>query len=97
NERALNLLNETMHDLSSRLALQDLLRTIVSRARSLVGSNLAWLTQFDEEQMVLRTVQGEGNVSAATWETQADAGYGAVSLIAASKSFFDTQDYLGDK
>ena len=86
-----------MHDLSSTLALQDLLRKIVSRARSLVGANLAWLTQLDEEQNVLRTVQGEGHISPANWDMKANVGYGLVSLIAVSKSFFDTQDYLGDQ
>lgn len=97
NERALNLLADTTRDLSSTLGLQDLLRTIVSRARSLVGANLAWLTQLDEEQGQLRTVQGEGHISPATWAMKASVGYGAVSLIADSLSFFDTQDYLGDQ
>jgi len=97
NERALNLLNEITRDLSSTLALQDLLRTIVSRARGLVGANLAWLTQLDEDRRVLRTVQAEGNISSATWEMKASVGYGAVSLIASSNSFFDTQDYLNDQ
>ena len=97
NERALNLLNETTHDLSNTLASQDLLRTIVTRARNLVGANLAWLSQFDEEQSVLQTVECEGHISSATWEMKANVGYGAVSLIVSSKSFFDTQDYLGDQ
>ena len=87
NERALNLLNDTMHDLSSTLALQDLLRTIVSRARSLVGANLAWLTQLDEQQGVLRTVQAEGNIFPATWDMKANVGYAAVSLIASFRRF----------
>lgn len=43
-ERGLSLLIDTTHDLSSTLVLRDLLRTIVSRARSLVGANIAWLT-----------------------------------------------------
>ena len=97
NERALNMLNDTVHDLSSTFALQDLLQTIVHRARSLVGANLAWLTQFDEKQSVLRTVQAEGHISPTTWDMKADVGYGAVSLIASSRSFFDTQDYLADQ
>ena len=97
NERALNLLSETTHDLSSTLASPDLLRTIVKRARNLVGADLAWLSQLDEEQSVLQTVECEGNIAPATWEMKANVGYGAVSLIASSKSFFDTQDYLGDQ
>ena len=96
-ERGLSLLIDTTHDLSSTLALQELLRTIVSRARGLVGANLAWLTLLNEEHSMLRTVTTEGHISPATSEMTARVGYGAVSLIVSSKSFFDTQDYLGDQ
>ncbi len=96
-ERGLSLLIDTTHDLSNTLALQDLLRTIVSRARSLVGANVAWLTLLDEEHGILRTVTAEGHIYPATSEMTARVGYGAVSLTISSKSFFDTQDYLGDQ
>lgn len=96
-ERGINLLIDTTHDLSSTLALQDLLRTIVTRARSLVGANLAWLTLLDEDRGVLRTVTAEGHLSPVTSAMSTRVGYGAVSLIVNSKSFFDTQDYLGDR
>ena len=96
-ERGLNLLNETTHDLASTLALQDLLRTIVSRARSLVGANVAYLTRLNEDHSIMRTVAAEGLISPATWELSANIGVGAVSLIVSSMSFFDTQDYLGDQ
>jgi hypothetical protein len=96
-ERGLNLLNETTHDLASTLALQDLLRTIVSRARSLVGANIAYLTRLNEDHTIMRTVAAEGLISPATWELSANVGVGAVSLIVSSKSFFDTQGYLGDQ
>jgi hypothetical protein len=96
-ERGLNLLNETTHDLASTLSLQDLLRTIVSRARSLVGANVAYLTRLNEDHTVMRTVATEGMISPATWELIANVGVGAVSLVVSSKSFFDTQDYLGDQ
>ena len=95
-ERGINLLIDTTHDLSSTLALQDLLRTIVTRARSLVGANIAWLTLLDEDHGILRTVTAEGHLSPATSAMSTQVGYGAVSLILSSKSFFDTQDYLGD-
>jgi hypothetical protein len=95
-ERGLSLLNETTHDLSSTLTLQDLLRTIVSRARSLVGANVAYLTQINEDHSVMRSVATEGFMSPATWEYSSSVGVGAVSLIANTKSVFDTQDYLGD-
>jgi hypothetical protein len=96
-ERGINLLIDTTHDLSSTLALQDLLRTIVTRARSLVGANIAWLTLLDAEHGILQTVTAEGHLSPATSAMSTQVGYGAVSLIVSSKSFFDTQDYLGDQ
>ena len=95
-ERGLSLLIETTHDLSSTLALHDLLKTIVRRARSLVGANIAWVTILDDESGIFRTVTAEGNLAPATAEMTSRVEFGAVSLIMNSKSFFDTQDYLGD-
>ncbi len=96
-ERSLNLLIDTAGDLSSTLSLQELLRKIVSRARGLVGANVAWLTLVDSNGDILPTVTAEGHVSPATSEMSARLGEGAVSLIVSSKTFFDTQDYLGDQ
>lgn len=96
-EKGLSLLIDTAHDLSSRLELQDLLRTIVTRARSLVGANIAWVTVFDDESGLFRTVTAEGYLSPATAAMKSHIDYGAVSLIMKSKSFFATQDYLGDR
>ena len=96
-ERGLTLLIETTHDLSSTLTVDELLRTIVRRARSLVGANIAWVTILDDESGIFRTVTAEGNLSPATAEMTSRAEYGAVSLIMNSKSFFDTQNYLQDK
>jgi hypothetical protein len=95
-ERGLSLLIETTHDLSSTLALHDLLKTIVRRARSLVGANIAWVTILDDESGLFRTVTAEGNLAPATAEMTSRVEFGAVSLIMNSKSFFDTQDYLND-
>jgi hypothetical protein len=96
-ERSLNLLIDTARDLSSTLSLQDLLHTIVSRARGLVSANVAWLTLIDESGNRLRTVTAEGNVTPATSEMSARVGDGAVSLIVSSRTFFDTQNYHGDQ
>jgi hypothetical protein len=96
-ERGLGLLIDTTHDLSNTLALQDLLRTVVSRARSLVGANVAYLTMLDEDHRILRTVTAEGHINPATSEMKTRVGYGAVSLTINSKTFFDTQDYLHDQ
>ncbi len=96
-ERGLGLLIDTTHDLSNTLALQDLLRTIVSRARSLVGANVAYLTMLDEDHRILRTVTAEGHLNPATSEMKTRIGFGAVSLTINSKTFFETQDYLNDQ
>ncbi|WP_374385102.1 helix-turn-helix domain-containing protein [Dongia sp.] len=96
-ERGLNLLIETTHDLSSTLTVQDLLQTIVTRARSLVGANIAWVTIQDEESGLFRTVTAEGHLSPTTALMTSRVEYGAVSLILKSKSFFETQDYLHDQ
>lgn len=96
-ERGLNLLIETTHDLSSTLSLQDLLRTIVARARSLVAANITWLTMLDAEDSIFRMVAAEGHLSPGTAEMSSHFEYGAVGLIMRTKSFFDTQDYLADQ
>lgn len=95
-EKGLSLLIDTTHDLTSRLELPDLFRTIVTRARSLVGANIAWVTVRDDESGVFRTVTAEGYLSPATAGMRAHSDYGVVGLIMKSKSYFATQDYLGD-
>jgi len=97
NERGLTLLIDTIHDLSSTLSLQDLLRTIVTRVRNLVGAAVAWVTILDNEKEIFRTVTAEGNLSPATAKLTSRIDHGAVSLIMNSKSYFETQDYLNDR
>ena len=65
-ERALNFLIDTTHDLSSTLSLQDLLQTIVVRARNLVGADVAWVTVLDAESGIFRVVTADGHLSPAT-------------------------------
>ncbi|MEC9199091.1 MAG: GAF domain-containing protein [Pseudomonadota bacterium] len=96
-ERGLTLLNETAHDLSSTLSLKELLGKIVTRARSLVGSHVAWLTMLDEEDGLFRNYATEGNLSPGTAEMKADIRHGVVGKIMETKSFFTTSDYLNDK
>jgi GAF domain-containing protein len=95
-EKGLSLLIDTTHDLSGRLELPDLFGTIVARARILVGANLAWVTVLDEDSGMFRTVTAEGYLSPSLAGMRAHIDYGAVSLIMKSKSYFSTQDYLGD-
>lgn len=96
-EQALNLLIETTHDLSRTLSLTELLRTIVSRARKLVGANIAWVTILDEPTRTFRNVATEGNLTPGTAEMITPIDRGAVSVVMAQKTFFATQDYLSDQ
>ena len=95
-EKALNLLIDTTHDLSSTLELPELLRLIVTRARNLAGAHLAWVTVLEKESGLFRTLNAEGYLSPGTATMHTRPDQGAVSLIMKSKSFFETQDYLGD-
>ena len=95
-EKALSLLIDTTHDLSNTLEPQQLLHTIVARARSLVGANLAWVTVLDSDTDVFRTMMAEGYLSPATAGMKSYHDYGAVGLIMKTRAFFDTQDYLND-
>ena len=95
-ERGLNVLIDTTHDLSSTLSLQDLLRTIVVRARNLVGADVAWVTVLDAEREIFRVVTADGHLSPETGLMTSRIDRGAVSLVMNSKSFFETPDYLGD-
>jgi hypothetical protein len=96
-ERGLNVLIDTTHDLSSTLTLQDLLRTIVVRARNLVGADVAWVTVLDNETGIFRVVTADGHLSPATAAMTSRIDHGAVSLVMNSKSFFETLDYLSDQ
>ncbi|MDE4172517.1 GAF domain-containing protein [Phaeobacter sp. PT47_59] len=96
-ERGLTLLIETAHDLSSTLSLKELLGKIVTRARNLVGSHVAWLTMLDEDEGLFRNYATEGNLTPGTAEMKADIRHGVVGQIMETKSFFTTSDYLNDK
>src|SRR5947208_2976459 len=49
-ERGMLAVIESAQDLSSRLDLTSLLSAIVSRARNLLGSDVAWLSTYDAER-----------------------------------------------
>ncbi|WP_198598356.1 helix-turn-helix domain-containing protein [Mangrovicella endophytica] len=95
-DRGLNLLIETAHDLTSTLSLQDLLRKIVSRARSLVSADIAWLTIRDEQAGIFRNLAAEGHLSPGTAMMTSQFDRGAVSVIMNTKTFFTTSHYLSD-
>lgn len=95
-EQALNLLIETAHDLSGTLSLQELMGKIVTRARQLVGANIAWVTTLDESKMLFSNLATEGHLSPGTARMTAGTNSGVVSLVMKTKTFFATRDYLSD-
>jgi DNA-binding PucR family transcriptional regulator len=96
-ERGLNFLIETTHDLSSTLTLNDLLRTVVVRARNLAAADVAWVTIHDGESGLFRVVTADGHLSLDTAAMTSRVDHGAVSLVMTTKSYFETQDYLSDQ
>lgn len=95
-EQALNLLIETAHDLSRTLSLQELMGKIVTRARQLVGANIAWVTTLDEGTQLFSNLATEGHLSPGTARMTARTNRGVVSVVMQTKTFFATRDYLGD-
>lgn len=95
-EQALNLLIETAHDLSRTLSLDELMGKIVTRARQLVGANIAWVTTLDEEAQLFSNLATEGHLSPGTAQMIARPDQGVVSVVMETKTFFATREYLGD-
>jgi hypothetical protein len=96
-EHGLSFLIDTTQELSSQLTLQDLLRTVVVRARGLVGADVAWATVLDNERGLFRVATADGNLSPDTAEMTSRVDHGAVSLVMSSRSYFETEDYLSDQ
>ena len=65
-ERGMLAVIESAQDLSSRLDLTSLLSAIVSRARNLLGSDLAWLSTYDAERGEFRVLVADGALSPTT-------------------------------
>jgi sugar diacid utilization regulator len=95
-ERGMLAVIESAQDLSSRLNLQELLSTIVSRARNLLGADLAWLTVYDPEREGFHVLVADGAMVQMT-EGMVARHRGAVSLVMTTRQPFMTPDYLQDR
>jgi sugar diacid utilization regulator len=96
-ERGLLAVIESAQDLSSRLDLQGLLKAIVSRARNLLGSDVAWLSIYDEQAEEFRVLVADGALSRKTSDMVARRDRGVVSIVMATRLPFTTPDYLHDR
>lgn len=96
-ERGLLAVIESAQDLSSRLDLQGLLAAIVSRARNLLGSDLAWLSAFNAETDEFHVLVVDGAYSQNTAGMVARRDRGVAGVVMATRLPFMTPDYLHDK
>lgn len=87
---------ESARDLSSRLDRKELLRAIVSRARNMLGSQVAWLSAYDAELAAFHVLATDGALSQSTGDMVAGEGRGIVSVVLETRLPFTTPDYLHD-
>ena len=87
---------ESAQELSSRLDLTNLLRTIVAKARNLLGSDLAWLSVFHAERGEFQVLVADGALSKMTQTMVTRRHHGVASIVMSTRLPFTTADYLGD-
>ncbi len=87
---------ESAQELSSRLDLTSLLRTIVAKARNLLGSDLAWLSVLHAERGEFQVLVADGALSQTTQKMVARRHHGVASIVMSSRTPFTTADYLSD-
>jgi hypothetical protein len=96
-ERGMLAVIESAQDLSSRLDLSSLLSAIVSRARNLLRSDVAWLSTFDAERGEYEVLVADGALSQSTSHMVARRDRGVGSILMSTRLPFTTPDYLHDK
>ena len=85
---------ESARELSGRLDLQELLHAIVSRARRLLGSHVAWLSAYDASLDAFHVRASDGALLQNTGEMVAAPEHGIVSVVVTTRLPFTTPDYL---
>lgn len=87
---------DSARDLSGRLDLHELLQAIVSRARRLLGSHVAWLSAYDAGLDAFHVRAADGALRRDTGEMVAAPEHGIVSVVVGTRLPFTTPDYLHD-
>jgi sugar diacid utilization regulator len=95
-EAELTALFETAHDLAGLRDLDAVLRAIVQRARSLLSTEVAYLTLTDPERGDTYMRVTEGSVSARFQQLRLNMGEGLGGLVAQTARPYVTDDYMGD-
>ena len=96
-ERGLLAVIASAQDLSSRLDQGELLAAIVSRARDLLGSDVAWLSTYDADIGEFHVVVVDGALSQGPAAMVARRDRGVAGLVMSTRLPFTTPDYLHDK
>ena len=71
--------------------------TIVSRARNLLGSDVAWLSTYDADRGEFHVLVVDGALSQGTSGMVARRDRGVASVVMSTRLPFTTPDYLHDK
>lgn len=87
---------DSARDLSSRLDRKELLQAIVSRARNMMGSHVAWLSAYDPALNAFHVLATDGALMRSTGEMVAARDLGIVSVVVRTRLPFTTPDYLSD-
>jgi len=95
-EQGMLALMESAQDLSSRLDLDNLLAAIVTRARNLLGADMAWISALDEERGVFQSLALEGGLTRDSIAMGIRSDSGTASIVMATRKPFATTDYLHD-
>ena len=95
-ERGMLAVIESAQDLSGRLDLNGLLHAIVSRARHLLGSQVAWLSAFHDDKEEFQVLVADGALAQSTPVMVARRNHGVASVILSTRLPFATPDYLHD-
>ena len=96
-ERGMLAVIDSAQDLSSRLDLHELLGAIVSRARNLLGADVAWLSTYDPGAGEFHVLVADGALSQRTSAMVARRDRGVAGIVMSTRLPFTTPDYLHDK
>lgn len=95
-EAELSALFETAHDLAGLRDLDAVLRAIVQRARSLLGTDVAYLSLHDPSRGDTYMRVTEGSVAARFQQLRLGMGEGLGGLVAQTARPYVTDDYFKD-
>ncbi|MEU0944302.1 GAF domain-containing protein [Streptomyces canus] len=95
-EAELSALFETAHDLAGLRDLDAVLRAIVQRARSLLGTDVAYLSLHDPARRDTYMRVTEGSVAARFQQLRLGMGEGLGGLVAQTARPYVTDDYFKD-